>query len=918
LLIGVDSYDDHQIWPLIGAANDARAVKSALTNYAGFRNDQIVVLASGEPSERLPTRTNIIARLSNLLKIVPKDGLLVVGFSGHGIERQSRAFLLASNSAFNDDPRVLEQTAVSVEVIRTWIREAGIGQVILFIDACRNDPGGRGDAPNRLTQAFSDAFKFELRNDGIVAFATLYATRVGDRAYEYLEERRGYFSWALEQALAGKAANDRGEVTLGAVVRYLEDQVPRLTALDLGPSKVQTPRSEVGGYRASALVLSVIKESAGCSEAAREAWTLVRDSTNRALLESFVSDFPRCEYASLARLRLRAAEQKPEQPTPPPVPAESQSLKALPRLVVPGGLRGAVFHPNGRWAVVAGSDASLTAWDLASGKLLRQFEGRCGRITAAKVLFLGECHLSTLRDGAKVISASSGTVQIWDFQSGKLDKVLHGPEGSTYFQVVVAPDNKTLFVASSKACFDVWDWTEAKLIRSIPGHSFDIDITLDGKWLVTGGYNHAATVWNAATFQPAWTSKEKTEFIDSVRFSPSGKLVAAVSRTGKVEIHDMEKGTSRILDTSLGAWSYLQFSEDEKQLLVSGRDQKRETIFYNLETSQRERTAEFVPMSWSVDGRHAVGPSKDGFILLDGRTGEELRRIVCCRELITRIQFLGADDIVTSSYNRYVQRWNWHVGKPQLIASRVALFSLAHQTELAVAGGDEGAVKLQLLRRTADKWEKIADLGDAGGGTVKAIDVSTDGNWALSGQNPANLWDLENRKLAKTYDIGDAKFSADGHFLIGSVLYPHHEVRIVRRDTGEIYRTMRGHTSYIEDVAYAPNGEFAVSGSRDETVRIWDVKTGLERQTLQGHNDWVTVVAISPDNGLILSGGDDSTVRVWDANTGKQLHVLQHETPIATIVFTPDGKHVATGSWDGVRLWDPRTGREITAPPVEQ
>jgi len=85
----------------------------------------------------------------------------------------------------------------------------------------------------------------------------LYATAVGHRAYEYTEKHQGYFSWAIAQALSGGAANVKGEVTLRALVKYLEDNVPKLVALDYGTKVEQKPFAEIEGFRADELVLSL-------------------------------------------------------------------------------------------------------------------------------------------------------------------------------------------------------------------------------------------------------------------------------------------------------------------------------------------------------------------------------------------------------------------------------------------------------------------------------------------------------------------------------------------------------------------------------------------------------------------------------------------------------------------------------------
>src|SRR6185503_16010035 len=89
LVIGVDKYQDEQITELKGASNDAKSLAAALVRCAGFPSDQVISLTSDQRIERQPTRANILRRLSNLRQAVPQDGLLLVYFSGHGMERKT-------------------------------------------------------------------------------------------------------------------------------------------------------------------------------------------------------------------------------------------------------------------------------------------------------------------------------------------------------------------------------------------------------------------------------------------------------------------------------------------------------------------------------------------------------------------------------------------------------------------------------------------------------------------------------------------------------------------------------------------------------------------------------------------------------------------------------------------------------------
>jgi tetratricopeptide (TPR) repeat protein len=316
LVIGVDKYMDPQISPLKGSDNDARLIADALVRYAGFPQDQVILLSTTQPMERQPTRVNILRRLSNLSTAVPKDGLLLISFAGHGMERGGQAFLMPSDAQISDQISFLEETAISINRVKERIRETGVGQVLVLLDACRNDPGGRADAPNPLTNAYTNAFNFDVRNREVQAFATVYATGIGQRAYEYTEKKQGYFSWALVEGLKGAAANEKGEITLAQLIKHVQDTVPKRIAIDLGSTKQQRPFAIIEGYRAEQLVLAVTNSAsmapgsdtpniAMVDPAAIELsyWDTIKNSNSPDDFKAYLDKYPDGQFAALAKSR---------------------------------------------------------------------------------------------------------------------------------------------------------------------------------------------------------------------------------------------------------------------------------------------------------------------------------------------------------------------------------------------------------------------------------------------------------------------------------------------------------------------------------------------------------------------------------------------------------------------------------------
>ena len=117
--------------------------------------------------------------------------------------------------------------------------------------------------------------------------------------------------------------------------------------------------------------------------------------------------------------------------------------------------------------------------------------------------------------------------------------------------------------------------------------------------------------------------------------------------------------------------------------------------------------------------------------------------------------------------------------------------------------------------------------------------------------------------------------------------------------------SMRGHTDSVASVAWSPDGMRIVSGSYDETIRIWDAVTGNCINTLVGHTDAVTSVAWSPDGMRIASGSSDDTIRIWDANTGDCQQIVSPSTEeqfwgiVKFIAWSPDRLNILIGTYRG-------------------
>ncbi|WP_392482129.1 hypothetical protein [Nostoc sp. C110] len=152
-----------------------------------------------------------------------------------------------------------------------------------------------------------------------------------------------------------------------------------------------------------------------------------------------------------------------------------------------------------------------------------------------------------------------------------------------------------------------------------------------------------------------------------------------------------------------------------------------------------------------------------------------------------------------------------------------------------------------------------------------------------------------------TERVNALAFSPDGQYIVSGST----DNTLRLWDTkGKLLHTLNGHTGLVTALAFSPNSQYIVSASYDGTLRMWDTK-GKSLHTLKGHTDAVNALAFSPNGQYIVSGSSDNTLRMWDTK-GKSLHTLKgHTDAVNALAFSPNGQYIVSGSSDNtLRVWD--------------
>jgi hypothetical protein len=224
------------------------------------------------------------------------------------------------------------------------------------------------------------------------------------------------------------------------------------------------------------------------------------------------------------------------------------------------------------------------------------------------------------------------------------------------------------------------------------------------------------------------------------------------------------------------------------------------------------------------------------------------------------------------------------------------------QTELSSQTDTSGSLALILARDAVLTTWQIDSIVTVNADAV--LRAAVDANHANPMTRPYH---------GHTDRVWSAAFSPDNQLIVTASR--DQTARIWEVRTGKELRRLSGHIVSVISVAFSPDSRQIVTASGDQTARIWDAATGQELRTLSGHTDSVLSAAYSPNSQHIVTASDDQTARIWDAATGQELRTLSgHTASVNSAAYSPDGRQIVTASDDQTaRIWDAATGQELRA-----
>lgn len=218
------------------------------------------------------------------------------------------------------------------------------------------------------------------------------------------------------------------------------------------------------------------------------------------------------------------------------------------------------------------------------------------------------------------------------------------------------------------------------------------------------------------------------------------------------------------------------------------------------------------------------------------------------------------------------------------------------RTARIVTGGADGTVRTRQPDGAADvtTWpEPVVALACSPTADVIAVALR-DGSAHLAGADGDVRFGAEVESLA---------WSPDGSRLAAGC--KDNSVRVWDVRTRSSAGVLRGHADWVGALAWSPSGRYLASGSDDRTVRVWDIEHPGDSNVHSGHQNYVDAISWAPDESRVATCSADWTIRVWDLTGTDQPRVLTgHDKRVRAVAWAPDGQRLASCSDDRtVRIW---------------
>jgi WD40 repeat protein len=538
-----------------------------------------------------------------------------------------------------------------------------------------------------------------------------------------------------------------------------------------------------------------------------------------------------------------------------------------------GTVTDAAFNKNGTEIAVVDQQARVRVFAVEPFRLLEEI---AVPTPAHQIAWTG----ADGRQIATIGPQNSGAVamkslqRLWDGLSGGASAIAFSTNG------------QQAFAAGKDGKIRQWKTTDGVLERTLEGHTdavTELTVAPNGQQLVSVSLDKTLRVWNLADGSLV-RSVEHTVPVRGVSVRSDSLRAATVADDGQVRVWDLASGVLlQTFESHAVAGAAVRWLSDGVTLVSGASDKTLVTTKTSIIRAMAAHEKTITDIAMYAGGAQIVSCSPDGKVIMTDMNGGQLVRAfegltgepkcVACRVDNQRLAAGTSDGKVLV----------WNPGNAQLLQT----IEIGSPVTAVAYSPDNQKLAVVDASNTLRIFGPVIPPEVAQSGIELYLHQETVSAQPL----PRIEFARDNRSVWAT--------QADGQVSQWAYASP-------------IQLRQFNHGGPVYGVAISRDGKTVISGSTDQTIRIWDATTGQQRFQMTGHVGAVHSVALSPDESLVVSSGADKSVRLWDLTGGRQLKQLATLTEtMYSVAVHPNGQSVAAAGADRkVHLFDLLTGAE--------
>lgn len=502
--------------------------------------------------------------------------------------------------------------------------------------------------------------------------------------------------------------------------------------------------------------------------------------------------------------------------------------------------------------------------------------------------------------------------------SSRIRLVIPAHEPGSPISLDISPDGKRIVTASMEETAKVWEIQTGRLLLSLPGHY--ADFSPDGKRIATVLADGKVKVWDADSGNELHLEGQ-VDAITSVMFSPDGGSLVTITNGNLPRIWNLETGEEVMRFSGHTDYvSFAVFSPDGKRIITASDDGTAR--IWSVNTGEELVALQHPDWVWnaafSPDGKRSISLSEKHAYLWEANNPNPMLILTGHLSTIHAAAFSpDGTTIATGGYDRKAIVWDANTGEERFtLAGHLGIVFSAMFTPdgtRLVTASDDGTVRVWDV---TPEHELLTVPYDKPGGQI--LFHPNGSQFAANEGGTLRLWDAESGDEVKTFTVDGVTafdFSPDGNLIAAA--RDDFSVTLLNPASNTDLHTWSAHTGMINAVTFSPDGTHLVTASSDYKIILWDISDAenpvaasiLALEMPVG----VQSLAFNSNGTWLAIGLQNGTVKIRDLIEGKDKATLYgHSDAVLSIALSANDRWLVSASADGTaRLWDVTASREI-------